>query len=200
MAMRRPRNDGPKVWHNPELDTYARRRGQAARPEPQDARVVQQQRAALEALFAPKPPPPQNGAAAPAASDSSRPPRAEKNGGRIVLAPRPQSDPKTLERQRLLTKLLGAEGRPNVTKAANEFLRAGHSFPHDQDVHRQLLEHTNEEHVRAAIDALGTLLVGEPPKRRAVLESRLRRIEEFADEAPTRAAAEKLRKQVSGRC
>ena len=196
MAMRRPRNEGPKVWHNPELDTFARRRGQSApSPEPRDSRVVREQRAALDALFAPK------GDAGHAnnsrASTSSRPP--PKNGGRIVLAPPPQSDPKTLERQRLLAKLMAAEGRPSVTKAADEFLRAGYTFPDDQDVHRQLLEHTNEEHVRGAIDALCSLLVGELPKRRAVLESRLRRIEQFAEEAATRSAAEKLRKQVSGR-
>ena len=116
-----------------------------------------------------------------------------------MLAPAPNSDPAAVERQRLLGKLLRAEGRPGVTKAANEFLRSGFTFPNEQDVHLQLLEHTNEDHVRTAIDALASLLGAEPPRRRAVLESRLRRIEQFADEADTRMAAERLRRQVSGR-
>jgi len=124
---------------------------------------------------------------------------AQKGPGRIVLAPPPQTDPRTTERQRLLGKLLLAQGRPNISKAADEFLRAGFTFPEDQDVHLQLLEHTDEDKVREAIDALSGLLVGELPKRRAVLESRLRRIEEFAEEEATRAAAERLRRSVSGR-
>ena len=51
----------------------------------------------------------------------------------------------------------------------------------------------------AAIDALSSLLAGELPKRRAVLESRLRRIEEFAEEACTREGARLLRRAVNGR-
>jgi hypothetical protein len=41
--------------------------------------------------------------------------------------------------------------------------------------------------------------VSELPKRRAVLESRLRRIEQFAEDADTRRAAERLRRRVTGR-
>jgi len=48
-------------------------------------------------------------------------------------------------------------------------------------------------------DVLATLLVSELPKRRAVLESRLRRIEQFAEDADTRRAAERLRRRVTGR-
>ena len=197
--MRRTRNDGTKVWHNPDVDTFARRRGQgSAKPlaeRPEDRRAAKEHRAALEALFAPRKDP----APEPVAAEAPRAPAPPKSAGRIVLAPPPQSDPKTAERQRLLSKLLLAEGRPGVSKAANDFLRAGFTFPDEQDVHLQLLEHTSEEHVKNAIDALAVLLVSELPKRRAVLESRLRRIEEFAEEAGTRCAAERLRRQVSGR-
>ena len=63
----------------------------------------------------------------------------------------------------------------------------------------QLLEHTDETHVKSAIDVLATLLVSELPKRRAVLESRLRRIEQFAEDADTRRAAERLRRRVTGK-
>jgi hypothetical protein len=199
--MRRIRREGTKVWHNPELDTYARRRAQPGAQTVGDGtserRVAQEHRAALEALFAPKPDP--DRASSAAVGRDKREASSTPKPGRIVLAPPPQSDPKAIERQRLLSKLLLAAGRPNITKAANEFLRAGFSFPSEQDVYLQLLEHTDEAHVRDAIDALDSILAGEVPKRRAVLDSRLRRIEQFADESTTRAAAERLRRRVSGR-
>jgi hypothetical protein len=69
----------------------------------------------------------------------------------------------------------------------------------EQDVYLQLLEHTDETRVHEALDALSGILAGELPKRRAVLESRLRRIEQFAEESATREAAGRLRRQVSGR-
>jgi hypothetical protein len=201
--MRRIRRDATKVWHNPELHT-AYGRGQpnsAGLPRPtqtgEDRRAAKQHRAALEALFSPR--------KEPEAEDSkggrvkSGRDAASKTPGRIVLAPPPQSDPKAVERQRLLAKLLDASGRPNISKAANDFLRAGHTFPAEQDVYLQLLEHSDEQRIQEAIDELSGILAGELPKRRAVLESRLRRIEEFAEEPATRAAAERLRRQVSGR-
>ena len=201
--MRRTRNDGTKVWHNPEVDTPARRRSEASGRSPevlQDKREVKQHRAALEALFSPRKQAdakaPADGAS-PAVKTGAR--TGQPAGGRIVLAPPPQTDPKTAERQKLLGKLLVAEGRPQISKAANEFLRAGFTFPVEQDVQLQLLEHSNEEHVLTAIDVLRDLLVGELPKRRAMLESRLRRIEQFAEDAATREAAERLRRSVSGR-
>jgi hypothetical protein len=200
--MRRIRKDATKVWHNPELNTFSRHGGNGgvARPptdNPEDRRAVKQHRAALEALFAPKPEPGRNGA-----SPASPGPDGELRGrasGRIVLAPAPQSDPRTAERQKLLGRLLVAEGRPKISKATDDFLKAGFTLPEEQDVYLQLLEHTDEEHVRGACDVLGTLLAGELPKRRAVLESRLRRIEQFAEEPATRDAAERLRRRVGGR-
>jgi hypothetical protein len=196
--MRRTK-DATKVWHNPELNTFSPRGGtggvaRVPTDNPEDRRATKQHRAALEALFAPKPPEPDpQDPAKPRASG------AGKNGGRIVLASAPSSDPRTAERQKLLGKLLVAEGRPKISKAADDFFKAGFTLPEEQDVYLQLLEHADEEHVRAAIDMLGTILAGELPKRRAVLESRLRRIEQFAEEAATRDAAERLRRRVGGR-
>jgi hypothetical protein len=201
--MRRMRKDETKVWHNPELAPFARTagsngasRGGTGRNNAQDSRELKQHRAALEALFTPRAAEPEagaNGRAGKGGRDTTPKP------GRIVLAPPPQSDPRAVERQKLLGKLLGAEGRPNITKAANDFLGAGFNFPEDQDVHLKLLEHSDEARVRDAVAALATLLSGELPKRRAVLESRLRRIEQFAEDQDTRLAAEQLRRQVSGR-
>lgn len=195
--MRRTRKDATKVWHNPDLNTFARRgggNGGVARPpanEAEDRRSAKQHRAALEALFAPR--------REPEPEDAKAKTGTAKPAQRIVLASPPQADPRTAERQKLLSRLLLAEGRPSVSKAADEFLKAGFNFPEEQDVFLQLLEHAREEHVRGAIDRLDTILAGELPKRRAVLESRLRRIEQFAEDAETRTAAERLRRRVSGR-
>jgi len=197
--MRRTRKDATKVWHNPEIHVSLHR-GQPGgvlprvAPSGEDNRAAKQHRAALEALFAPRKDPevPSDGNAARGKSTREAP-------GKIVLAPPPQSDPKAVERQKLLTRVLCATGRPAISKASDDFLKAGHTFPLEQDVYLQLLEHTNEERVQAAIESLASILVGELPKRRAVLESRLRRIEEFADEPSTREAAARLRRQVSGR-
>ncbi|MEJ7732556.1 MAG: hypothetical protein WKG00_25540 [Polyangiaceae bacterium] len=63
----------------------------------------------------------------------------------------------------------------------------------------ELLEHADEEQVVAAIVQLEALIAEEAPKRRPVLESRLRNLEEYAEEATTRTAAERLRRRLGGR-
>ncbi|HEY4116199.1 MAG TPA: hypothetical protein VGM56_00035 [Byssovorax sp.] len=192
--MKRMRKDATKVWHNPEIASYTRR-GERVAPEPapaparsDDAAAAGRERgraspnrAALEALFAPK------------VEGEARKP------GRIVAAQKPGADPRVAEQKRLLAKLLHAEGRPAVSKAATEYVKAGFAFPVEQDVFLQLLEHASEDQVREAVLALGGILETEAPKRRAMLESRLRRIEQFADEADTRAAAEALRRRVAAK-
>ena len=199
--MRRIRKEATKVWHNPEINTSPRRNagsgsGSAATsPNAEDRRAQSQHRAALEALFAPKREPELEAEA----KGNVRAAAAQKAAGRIVLPSVPNVDPRTGERQKLLAKLLIAEGRPNVSKAADDFLKAGFTLPDDQDVHLKLLEHADEERVCAAIACLANVLAGELPKRRAVLESRLRRIEEFAEDASTREAARLLRRAVNGR-
>ena len=201
--MRRVRKqDATKVWHNPELNTFSRLgggNGGVARTAdaPEDRRSAKQHRAALEALFAPKrePEPEEK----PQRSAPSAGHRQAARAGASCPAPPPSADPRTAERQKLLGKLLHAEGRPGISRAADEFIKAGFTFPEEQDVYLQLLEHGREDHVCTAIDVLARILAGELPKRRAVLESRLRRIEQFAEEPSTRAAAERLRRRVNGR-
>ncbi len=193
--MARIRRDGTtKVWHNPEIS--ARRDGHAASPRVaptlDERRTASAHRAALEALFSPKK------EEEPGKGSKALDPITGKPG-RIVLAPPPQADPRAQDRQRLLGKLLHAEGRPAITKAANEFFKQGFTLPQEQDVYLQLLEHTSEERVREAIAALATILLSEVPKRRPVLQSRLRRIEEYAEDGATRTAASELWRQVTGR-
>ena len=60
----------------------------------------------------------------------------------------------------------------------------------------QLLEHFNEAHAREAVEVLSRLLEKEPPIKRPVLNQRLRRLEEYADEAGTREAAAQLRRTI----
>jgi hypothetical protein len=196
------RKDATKVWHNPELNTFSRRGGgaggvAASSETPEDRRSSKAHRAALEALFAPK-----REAGEKDEADGGGKGRASgpaKAVNRIVLAAPPEADPRTAERQKLLGRLLLAEGRPKISKAADDFLKAGFTLPEEQDVYLQLLEHADEERVRTAIGRLVHILSGELPRRRAVLESRLRRIEQFAEEAATREAAERLRRLVTGR-
>src|SRR5262245_60136880 len=120
--MRRTRRDGTKVWHNPEVETFTRRKNKGGSPAAGDGggRAEKRHRAALEALFAPRAEPDAAGAKPPAPGKAGREPASGKAPSRIVLAPPPVSDPRTAERQRLLSKLLLAEGRPGISKAANE--------------------------------------------------------------------------------
>lgn len=218
--MRRPRNAAPKVWHNPDVDISARRgassttststrstsgrsgtngrtrRANSGRPNGGQARnarphghPAQGHRAALDALFAPKD----------EAATSAPEPQRVVRAGRIVHAPLRNADPETLERERLLGALLEAESRPVITRATNAFVAAGHELPSDQAVQLQLLEHQDESRVLEAIVTLSKLLLEEPLRRRAVLVSRLRRIEEYADDDATRTAASSLLRQTSGR-
>ena len=149
--------------------------------------AAKQYRNALEALFAPK------------SEAEDKPVLLPKTAARIVLPPNPDADPKHAERRKLLGKLLAATGPASISKAADLFLAAGFTFPDDQETHVQLLEHVDEERVRESISKLTNIFAGEMPKRRPVIEQRLRRIEDQADEQETRDAAAALRRMLHGR-
>jgi len=148
---------------------------------------AKQHRSALEALFSPK------------VEVEEKPAALPKNTARIVLPPVPDADPKHAERRKLLGKVLTAKGPASISKAADAFVAAGFIFPDDQETHVQLLEHVDEERVREAISKLTTIFAGELPKRRPVIEQRLRRIEDQADEPDTRDMAAALRRMLHGR-
>ncbi|MBI5537612.1 MAG: hypothetical protein HY898_33120 [Deltaproteobacteria bacterium] len=160
-----------------------RRRDEIAK----SAAETREVRSALEALFAPR------------VEETAAPPEVAKIAPRMVLPPSPNADPRNAERRRLLGKLLAASGPGTISKIADEFLSAGFALPDDQEVHLQLLEHVSETRVREAVEVLSRLLAGELPKRKHVLDQRLRRIEEHAEEETTKTAASALRKLIHGR-
>jgi len=83
-----------------------------------------------------------------------------------------------------------------ISRAADECRRAGVEFPSSQAVQLQLLEHVDESLARDALAALGRLLSAEAPLKRPILEQRLKRLEDSADEEATRAAAAELRRSL----
>jgi hypothetical protein len=142
-------------------------------------------RAALEALFAPKvaiPPPP---------------PSKRESAKMIRVPERDLCDPREVERSMLTAKLVASEGRVAIGRAVNALERAGFGLPDEQETYVQLLEHRDEARVRVALEALSRLLDNEAPKRRTLLDSRVRRIEENADEASTRALASLVGKKIA---
>jgi len=92
-----------------------------------------------------------------------------------------------------------ATGGSAITKAADEFLEAGFVLPDDQEVFLQLLEHNSEARVLDAVQTLHRILAGELPKRKPVLEQRLRRIEDHAETGQLSEAASALRRLIGGR-
>ena len=115
---------------------------------------------------------------------------------RIVQASDGNSDDLEKEHRRLLGRVLTSEGRGAISRAAEEYRRAGFEFPVEQAVQLQVLEHADEDQARQAILHLSTLLEREPPIKKPIFEQRLRRLEEYADEAATRSAAASLRRVI----
>lgn len=165
--MRRKRQRGEtKVWHDPLMvPAAARRNGNKAASLEAEADEPKRRRRRL----APK-----------------------RTGAKLVAGPVGPIDPKEAERERLLHRVLAAEGRPSISSAVDDYVQAGFDFPQLQDVWLQMLEHRDEDRVAMAIERLSDILDDETPKRRMVLESRLKRIEEYADEQTTQRAAGRL--------
>jgi hypothetical protein len=121
-----------------------------------------------------------------------------RRSARIVATSSQAVDAGRAERERLLARFMGSQGRAMISRAADECRRAGVEFPREQAVQLQLLEHVDEGLARDAIAVLGSILAAESPAKRPILEQRLRRLEDTADEAATRAAAAELRRALRG--
>jgi hypothetical protein len=175
-----PRRDATQPVARPPTSSVSR-------SEEDEARSSSKYRAALEALFTAK--------QAPAPVE---PPAVDRPSKKMITLPT-REDPRGPEREKRLAKLLAAEGRAAVTKAAEDFAGAGFDFPQEQEVFLKLLDHGHDERVRAALDGLTRLLGDEAPQRRTVLEARLRRLEDDADDADVRDLAGSLRRRLLAR-
>jgi hypothetical protein len=124
---------------------------------------------------------------------AQEPPR---RSARIITLGGGALDERRLEQKRLLNRLLSSEGRGAISRAADEFLRNGFELPDEQEVHLQLLEHFDESRARESLATMARLLKEQQPIKRPVLDQRLRRLEEYADEAATRTLAADLRRAI----
>lgn len=121
-------------------------------------------------------------------------PEPARRSARIVQVGGKEADESERERRKLLGRLMESQGRGAITRAADEFLQHGFELPNEQPVHLQLLEHFDETKARQSVEAIARLLQSEPPIKRPVLDQRLRRLEEHADEPATRELAADLRR------
>jgi len=121
---------------------------------------------------------------------------APRRSARIVQVLRNDSDERERLRARLLSRLMGSQGRGAISRAADEYREAGFDFPREQEVQLQLLEQFDEDRARDAIAVLAELLVDQAPIKKPIFEQRLRRLEEYADEPATREAAASLRRGI----
>jgi hypothetical protein len=132
----------------------------------------------------------------PVVPESEPKPEAPKRTARIVTVAAEALDDREKERRKLLGRLLSSQGRGAISRAANEYMQAGFELPDEQETHLQLLEHFDEARARESLEAMRRLLREEPPLKRPVLDQRLRRMEEHADEPATRELAAELRRSL----
>jgi len=101
-----------------------------------------------------------------------------------------------LKRQRLVERLVASEGRSAISKLADELAHHNWILPEEQPVQIQLLEHVDERRVGAALDVMTQLLATQAPIKRPILDQRLRRLEEGADDPELRRKAAALRRSL----
>jgi len=118
-----------------------------------------------------------------------------RRAARIVKAAEHAAAPDNRE-QRLLERLMRSQGRVAISRAADELWESKFKAPRQQEVQIQLLEHENEQRARDAVFVMAELLQRESPIQRPVLDQRLRRLEEFAEDPITRDAARALRRSM----
>lgn len=114
---------------------------------------------------------------------------------RIVQVSTVVLDEREVRRQVLLERLANCEGRSAISRIADELLESG-GIPEQQEYQLQLLEHIDEQRALDAIGVLQRLLEQQTPIKRPILERRLRRLEDEADEGDVRSGAAALRRFV----
>lgn len=129
-------------------------------------------------------------------SDSPRGDGVRRRAVRIVKVTDAVLSPGGNREQQLLDRLVRSEGRGAISRAANDLWESKFVAPKRQDVQIQLLEHENEHRARDAVFAMAELLQREAPIKRPVLDQRLRRLEQSAEDPITRDAAGALRRSM----
>jgi hypothetical protein len=132
----------------------------------------------------------------PVAAPAVTTPEPARRVARIVQIGDKETDERERERRKMLARLLDSQGRGAISRAADDFLQRGFELPNEQAVHLQLLEHFDETKARESVEAIAMLLRTEAPMKRPVLDQRLRRLEEHADEAATRDLAANVRRAL----
>jgi len=89
-----------------------------------------------------------------------------------------------------------AVGSREVASAVDALLNASGDLPDDWDVLIQVLLHPDEERVRDAMARIDRLLNRRMPKRKDLLQERLRRLETLAEEEETKEAARALSRRL----
>ncbi len=117
---------------------------------------------------------------------------------RIVQRRETTVDETEQTRRRLLSQYMASEGRSAITRAADNYLRAGFEIPAEQEAQLQLLEHLDETLARQAIAVLKDLIQLDPPRKLPLFRQRLRRLEDHAEDPATREAAGELRRALPG--
>ena len=128
-------------------------------------------------------------------ADAPRTDVARRRAVRIVKVAEQALAPDNRE-QRLLDRLVRSQGRSAISRAADDLWDSKFVAPRQQEVQIQLLEHENEHRARDAVFVIAELLQRESPIQRPVLDQRLRRLEEFAEDPITRDAARALRRSM----
>ena len=114
---------------------------------------------------------------------------------RIVKAAERALGPGNREQQ-LIDRLMRSQGRGAISRAANDLWEGKFVAPRKQEIQIQLLEHENETRARDAVFIIAELLQREAPIQRPVLDQRLRRLEQSAEDPITRDAAGALRRSM----
>jgi hypothetical protein len=133
--------------------------------------------------------------AEPEASAVEEPEAKPRRSARIIQAT-PAAGDFEATRYRLLQRLLDADGRIAITRAAEALREQQIDVPEEQEHQVQLLDHNDERRAREAITVISRLLERQTPKKRPIMERRLRRLEQEADEPETREGARALLKTI----
>ena len=127
--------------------------------------------------------------------EDTAPNGSRRRAVRIVRAPE-KDEGKGNREQLLVDRLLRSQGRGAISRAADDIWECELVPPRDQKVQIQLLEHENENRARDAVFVMAELIQKESPVQRPVLDQRLRRLEQSAEDPITRDAAGALRRSI----